>query len=110
MVLAGQLVAPRLILSGTLAPAAVAGSLVAQTFAASGSYRYMSFSPTSVSTAPDGLFGSGLLCCGANVYGLKELRVFGTSGVGPEPQSWALLVAGFGLVGATMRRKTLVAA
>ena len=28
----------------------------------------------------------------------------------PEPQSWALLVVGFGLVGATMRRRAAVAA
>jgi phospholipase/lecithinase/hemolysin len=28
----------------------------------------------------------------------------------PEPQSWAMLIAGFGLVGATMRRRRMVAA
>ena len=35
-----------------------------------------------------------------------------TIGVGavPEPQSWAMLIAGFGLVGATMRRRRMVAA
>lgn len=35
-----------------------------------------------------------------------------TVGVGavPEPQSWAMLIAGFGLVGATMRRRRMVAA
>lgn len=32
------------------------------------------------------------------------------SGVVPEPASWALLIAGFGLVGATMRRRRAVAA
>jgi hypothetical protein len=31
-------------------------------------------------------------------------------GVVPEPQSWAMLIAGFGLVGATMRRRRMVAA
>lgn len=109
-VLGGQLVAPTLILSGTLAPASVAGSLVGQSFAVSGMFRFISFNPTGVSTAPDGLFGPGVSCCGANVYGLNELRVFGVAGAVPEPQSWALLIAGFGLVGAAMRRKALVAA
>ncbi len=35
-----------------------------------------------------------------------------TVGIGavPEPQSWAMLIAGFGLVGATMRRRRSVAA
>jgi hypothetical protein len=34
----------------------------------------------------------------------------GTSGVVPEPASWAMLIAGFGLVGATLRRRRAVAA
>jgi hypothetical protein len=106
----GQLVAPTLILSGTLTAATVAGPLVAQTFAASGTYRYISFNPTSVSTAPDGAFGNGVSCCGANVYGLNELRVFGSETAVPEPQSWILLIAGFGLVGAAMRRKAMLTA
>lgn len=106
----GQLVAPTLILSGTLAAATVAGPLIAQSFAAAGTYRYISFNPTSVSTSPDGLYGDGVSCCGTNVYGLNELRVFGTETAVPEPQSWVLLIAGFGLVGAAMRRKAMLAA
>ena len=35
--------------------------------------------------------------------------VFGTGAV-PEPQSWALLIAGFGLVGAALRRQRLATA
>ncbi|MBC7519830.1 MAG: PEP-CTERM sorting domain-containing protein [Sandarakinorhabdus sp.] len=97
----GQLVAPTLILSGTLAAQSVAGPTVAQTFAASGTYRYLSFNPTSVASA-------NATCCGANVFGLNELRVVGTATV-PEPQSWILLIAGFGLVGAAMRRRAMLA-
>lgn len=35
---------------------------------------------------------------------------FGTSGVVPEPASWALMIAGFGLVGAAARRRRTVRA
>jgi hypothetical protein len=35
----------------------------------------------------------------------QDLLVFGMV---PEPQSWAMLIAGFGLVGATMRRRRAV--
>ena len=45
--------------------------------------------------------------------GLKELShiaFFGTPGVVPEPATWAMLIAGFGMTGAAMRRrKTRVA-
>jgi hypothetical protein len=96
----GQLVGASLIVSGTLAAASTEGPLAGQSFAASGSYRYISFNPTSVAT-------SNAPCCGTNTYGLNELRV---NTAVPEPQAWALLVVGFGLVGATMRRKVLRAA
>jgi hypothetical protein len=32
------------------------------------------------------------------------------TGVVPEPASWAMLIAGFGLVGATQRRRKVVVA
>ena len=102
------LVAPTLVASGTL----VAGVPyinpnapsfpVEQIFGASGSFRYLSFNPTSVATANNA-------CCGSNVYGLNELKVSGAAVV-PEPQSWILLIAGFGLVGAAMRRRAMLAA
>ena len=62
---------------------------------------------------------------GANVYawgqnsndingGNGSTFIFAFRGVGgstvPEPASWALMIAGFGMVGAAMRRKSLVAA
>jgi hypothetical protein len=83
--------------SGTLAPEFnTAATITDQSFAASGSFRYLSFNPTSVSVG-------GSPCCGANVYGLDELRVSG-NGV-PEPASWALMIGGFGLAGAMLRRR-----
>lgn len=103
-----QLVAPTLVASGTLATGLpyinpnAPSFPVEQIFGASGSFRYLSFNPTSVATA-------NAECCGANVYGLNELRVSG-SAVVPEPQSWILLIAGFGLVGAAMRRRAMLAA
>ncbi len=39
----------------------------------------------------------------------QSIQVFDAANV-PEPASWALLVAGFGLVGAVMRRRAAVAA
>lgn len=96
------LVGPTLVASGTLAAGAANSNPVAQAFAAAGNFRYLSFNPTSVAVA-------GTPCCGANNYGLNELRVSG-SAVVPEPQSWVLLIAGFGLVGAAMRRRAMLAA
>jgi hypothetical protein len=37
-------------------------------------------------------------------YGRPELVTFSAGRV-PEPASWAMLIAGFGLVGAAMRRR-----
>ena len=45
---------------------------------------------------------NGTLPCGTEV---AENFVKSTGGTVPEPASWAMLVAGFGLVGATMRRR-----
>jgi hypothetical protein len=75
----------------------------------------------SVNGPSDGFFGNG------EVHGVLKFAGTFTSlsftdtsenwhgftvGVGavPEPQSWAMLIAGFGLVGATMRRRRSVAA
>lgn len=44
-------------------------------------------------------------------YGtLAWVGEFGTAAVVPEPQSWALMLIGFGAMGVVMRRKTVVAA
>lgn len=86
--------------SGTLTAEQQGTPLTAQSFASgsTGVFRYLQFRPTSVASA-------NAPCCGANVYGLNELRVFGTAGVVPEPGQWALLIAGFGAVGYTLRRR-----
>lgn len=41
---------------------------------------------------------------------LDNLLVESTSAVVPEPATWAMMIAGFGLVGGVMRRRTLAAA
>jgi hypothetical protein len=38
--------------------------------------------------------------------GLSEVRFDGTLAAVPEPASWAMMIAGFGLTGAAMRRRT----
>jgi hypothetical protein len=96
--------------SGTLAAQAISNDpLDAQSFSVSntGFYRYLQFRPTSVAV-------SGAPCCGANVYGLNELRVFGTTSRSavPEPATWAMMLLGIGMVGSAMRarRRTTAAA
>lgn len=44
---------------------------------------------------------------GDNYYSLSQFQAFGTI---PEPASWAMLIAGFGLVGAAARRRRTVSA
>jgi len=46
---------------------------------------------------------------GENVYAFGSLSVDSTGAV-PEPASWAMLIAGFGLTGAAMRRRSRTAA
>ena len=40
---------------------------------------------------------------GDGFYGVGEVQFFNNSAV-PEPSSWALMIGGFGLLGATLRR------
>lgn len=95
----GALVGGTSILSATLNAGATANP-VAQSFTLGGSYRYISFNPTSVAA-------SGNSCC-ATGYGLDELRVFGAAV--PEPGAWSLMIVGFGLVGFAARRRVAVVA
>lgn len=93
----GVLNAATLVASGTLNPEFnTAVTITPQSFAAAGSFRYLSFNPSSVSVG-------GNPCCGANNYGLNELKVFGTAV--PEPTAWALMIGGFGLAGTMLRRR-----
>jgi hypothetical protein len=104
----GQLVGATLLVNGALTQELAGQSpLTAQSFSLSGSYRYISFNPITAQASSNGFFGPYVTCCGSNVYALNELRVFG--GV-PEPASWAMLMAGFGLIGTMSRRQRTVAA
>ncbi|MCU1238424.1 MAG: hypothetical protein JWP63_6391 [Candidatus Solibacter sp.] len=85
------------LVNGTLVAAIPANDpLIAQTFTSSdgGFYRYIRFSPHSVASANGA-------CCGSNVYGLNELRVFDgpVDNSIPEPAPMALLAGGLGLLG-----------
>lgn len=91
------------VVSGTLASESQGDTLTEQSFGATGTFRYLSFNPTSVKV-------SGSPCCGANVYGLNELRVFTADSAVPEPTSWALLLTGFAVTGLALRRRALLAA
>lgn len=53
-------------------------------------------------------YGNPGLACAPGTPGLNF--AFRLSGGVPEPQSWVLLIAGFGLTGAAMRRRKAVAA
>lgn len=48
---------------------------------------------------------NGDLAAGFAAY--REIDVFGTAAV-PEPASWAMMIAGFGMVGAVARRRRMV--
>jgi hypothetical protein len=90
-----------LLASGTLTAAPVSDPISGQIFASlsSGDFRYLEFLPTSVASANNP-------CCGANVYGLNELRISAV----PEPATWALMILGFAGIGFTAyRRKNQIA-
>jgi hypothetical protein len=90
------------LVSGTLlAASASTDPLAQQTFLASdpGSYRYIRFSPHTVAT-------SSVPCCGANTYGLNELRAFDAplSAV-PEPATMTLLGGGLAVLGLLRKKR-----
>jgi hypothetical protein len=92
------------LVSGTLAVESGTGARSAQAFTSldGGAFRYLQFRPSSVASAVP-------ICCGlVNNYGLNELRVYGTAAAVPEPAAWSLLLGGFALTGAAMRRRSSV--
>ena len=80
-------------------PLPLNGPLVAQTFLSSdpGTYRYIRFSPHTVAS-----FNPP--CCGANVYGLNELRAFDAPDTVPEPATMALFGVGLAVLGLLRKR------
>ena len=97
--------------SGVLTAEMQGTPLTAQTVNSSSNalFQYIQF--RALSTAAQTNSGNG--CCGPTNYGLNELRVFDAPLIGgavPEPASWALMIGGFGLVGAASRRRRLAVA
>jgi hypothetical protein len=63
--------------------------------------------------ASSGTWSTSGLCAGqrCNQPGLSHLQFFADDGgVVPEPATWAMMITGFGLVGAAMRRRKSIAA
>ena len=52
---------------------------------------------------------AGLLNNGGNQPAISHIQFYGSEAVIPEPATWAMLIAGFGLVGSAMRRRRGVA-
>jgi len=67
------------------------------------------FNLTKLTTpASSGTWSTLGLCAGRNRCNqpeLSHLQFFGDEGVIPEPATWAMMITGFGLVGAAMRRR-----
>lgn len=95
--------ATTVILNATLLGVPISDPIAGQSFSLSdpGTYRYIKFEPHTVAT-------SGNNCCGANNYGLNELKAFegpvSTDGAAPEPGPMALLASGLAAL-ALLRRK-----
>ena len=86
------------LVSGTLASES-GDPLSAQTYSsvAPGTFRYIRLSPNSAAS-------SSASCCGSNVYGLNELRVFETPDGVPEPPPISLLCGGVAMIALFGRR------
>jgi hypothetical protein len=94
--------------SGTLTAEQQGTPLSAQTYASSSNalFQYIQFRATSVAAQTNGGAGYNF-----SAYGLNELRVFDAAQLGvPEPAQWALMIGGFGLIGAASRRRRLAVA
>jgi hypothetical protein len=78
------------------------GSVLGTTTGSFGGLNYQT-----ATLALDGLAGARSIGFNANTRGNVWFDNFSaTAGGVPEPASWAMLIAGFGLVGATMRRRS----
>lgn len=69
---------------------------------AGGLFFYFASEPLSYSWFNDGYAGPGYADSSTGVYLVRDL---GNPGGVPEPATWAMLVSGFGLVGAAVRRR-----
>jgi hypothetical protein len=92
----------------TLFSAGSGNSLIGSTCAgnASGCVTLTSGVPSSLLGAINSVNGGYGICCG----GSDLIVNADVSGSVPEPASWVLLIAGFGLTGAAMRRRALAQA
>lgn len=89
---------------GVYAPAAILIDGVAQTFATGSGPSAIDLTGLALTGASHTLqLGNGT----SSFYVMvSEVEFFGTAAAVPEPAMWAMLVAGFGLVGAAMRRRS----
>jgi len=88
------------LVSGSLAAQSGGVKPAAQTFsaAASSGFRYIQFVPMGVASPNP---------YNAQAYGLNELKVYGSEIIlaVPEPATWAMMVLGFGFLGAGLRSR-----
>jgi hypothetical protein len=72
-----------------------------QTFALGGGENFFGISATGGDTITSIAFDTN----GSGVSDLRQLRLGGVAAAVPEPGTWALMLLGFGVVGASMRRR-----
>lgn len=75
------------------------------------SFRF-NWAPVGFNPNIDGTYRINLATSGLGGGGDRQMRIFAVFGAGagavPEPSAWALMILGFGLVGAGMRRRGAV--
>lgn len=74
---------------------------VTQTFALGNGQNFFGFSATGGDTISSISFNTN----GSGVADLRQLRVGGVAAAVPEPATWALMLLGFGAIGASLRRR-----